>query len=150
MYNKTELSIFAWQGQTVLQTYLLHSQHRMCLWLLLIEFVIIKATRLYCAAWRKIFLWQETHPHKDAYKSVITHIHVESWTFFLKLDGKKNSFSLLIFSEAPNKKAKDDENKEDSMEDEWDDWLVGKSSLILLFSLLTDSKVEVHRSKKSP
>lgn len=62
----------------------------------------------------------------------------------------KNSFSLLIFSEAPNKKAKDDENKEDSMEDEWDDWLVGKSSLILLFSLLTDSKVEVHRSKKSP
>lgn len=28
--------------------------------------------------------------------------------------------------------------------------LVGKSSLILLFSLLTDSKVEVHRSKKSP
>lgn len=36
------------------------------------------------------------------------------------------------------------------MEDEWDDWLVGKSSLILLFSLLTDSKVEVHRSKKLP
>lgn len=32
----------------------------------------------------------------------------------------KNCFSLLIFSEAPNKKAKDDENKEDSMEDEWD------------------------------
>lgn len=71
-----------------------------------IEFVIIKATRLYCAAWRKIFLWQETHPHKDSYKSVITHIHVESWTFFLKLDGKKIVSRCSFFQRLQTKKPK--------------------------------------------
>lgn len=77
MHHKTELSTCAWQGQTVLQCILLHSPHRMCLWLLLIEFVIIKATRLYCAAWWKIFFWQLYRPHTHKFKRVIAHTRTE-------------------------------------------------------------------------
>lgn len=51
-----------------------------------------------------------------------THTHADTHIFILRLNMRKHNFPLLIFSQGTDEKTKDDDDKEDSKEDEWDDF----------------------------
>lgn len=60
---------------------------------------------------------------EDISLAAITVLQKRSHTFILKLNMRKHNFPLLIFSQGTDEKAKDDDDKEDSKEeDEWDDF----------------------------